>query len=200
MRSQFPLFQSHLDLAHRYWEKLIEPGDWVIDATCGNGVDTLKLCQLALRQGAGKVIGMDIQSDAIKSTSLLLDLHLSEEQHTCVELICRCHSSFPPLCKKESIKLIVYNLGYLPKGNKELTTHLATTLQSVEKALELIEPRGAISITCYPGHDEGKKEEDALLDFARTLPPTEWSVCFHRWLNRIASPSLILIQKAIQTR
>lgn len=200
MRSQFPLFQSHLDLAHRYWEKLIEPGDWIIDATCGNGVDTLKLCQLALRRGEGKVIGIDIQLEAITSTSRLLDLQLSEEQRSGVELICRCHSSFPPHCKQEGIKLIVYNLGYLPKGNKELTTHLATTLQSVGKALELIQPGGAVSITCYPGHDEGKKEEDALLTFAKTLAPTEWSVCFHRWMNRTASPSLLLIQKAIQTR
>jgi hypothetical protein len=200
MRSQFPLFQSHLDLAHSYWEKLIEPGDWVIDATCGNGADTLKICQLALRRGEGKVVGMDIQLAAVESTSRLLDLKLSEEQRTRVELICRCHSSFPSHCKQDTIKLIVYNLGYLPKGNKGLTTHLATTLESVGKALELIQPGGAVSITCYPGHDEGKKEEDALLAFARTLLPTEWSVCFHRWMNRNDSPSLILIQKAIQTR
>ena len=56
-------------------------------------------------------------------------------------------------------KLIVYNLGYLPGSDKLLTTKTSSTLLSVEKALSLIAPNGAISITCYPGHEEGKKEE-----------------------------------------
>jgi hypothetical protein len=196
MRSQFPLFQSHLDLAHSYWERLIAPGDAVIDATCGNGHDTLKLCQLALLHGKGQVTGIDLQKEAIEATTRLLDLHLTQKQRACVALHCRCHASFPPECAADTIKLVVYNLGYLPKGNKELTTNLSTTLQSVEHYLSLIQNGGAVSITCYPGHEEGGREEEALLAFASTLSSNAWSVCFHQWTNRHQAPSLIFIQKA----
>lgn len=198
MRGQFPLFQSHLDLAHRYWEQLVKPGDWVIDATCGNGYDTLKLCQLAIAEGQGKVIALDLQPEAIASTQSLLESRIGVSERSLVELHCQSHTSFPSHCREGSIQLIVYNLGYLPKGNKSLTTTVETTHLSLQQALPLIRNGGAISITCYPGHEEGKKEEAALLSFAAKLPPTEWNVCFHRWMNRADSPSLLLLTRAME--
>ncbi|MCE2982425.1 MAG: rRNA methyltransferase, partial [Parachlamydia sp.] len=61
MHARYPLFQSHLDLAHAYWDKLIRPGHIVIDATCGNGHDTLKLCLCVSPTGqeTGKVFAFD---------------------------------------------------------------------------------------------------------------------------------------------
>src|SRR5262245_56974336 len=70
----FPLFQSHIDLAHSYWKRLLQDGDWAIDATCGAGFDTLKLAEF----GAG-VIGIDIQEEAIRRTEELLKSSLSAE-------------------------------------------------------------------------------------------------------------------------
>ena len=68
-KRHFPIFNSHLNLAHHYWERLLRPGDWAIDATCGNGNDTLKLAQIL---GEGGVIGIDIQQEAINKTEALL--------------------------------------------------------------------------------------------------------------------------------
>ncbi|SPJ31905.1 class I SAM-dependent methyltransferase [Candidatus Protochlamydia amoebophila] len=198
MRATFPLFQSHLDLAHDYWRRILQPNDRVIDATCGNGNDTLKLCQLLLSNGDGKVYAFDNQSDAIDKTKVLLREHLNLDQFKQINFILGCHSKFSDYVLPNTIKLIVYNLGYLPGGDKKKTTLTSTTLLSLQNSLNLIKPGGMICITCYPGHAEGLLEEKALLKFALNLPPMEWSCCYHSWINRRQSPSLLLLQKTCQ--
>ena len=195
MRHNFPLFQSHLDLAHHYWSKLIEIGDTVVDATCGNGHDTLKLCQLALSKDKGKVYAFDIQAEAIAAAKEHLAAHLSNEVQKKIEFQLRSHATFPESLNKQSVKLFVYNLGYLPGGDKAKTTLQDTTLQSLQHAAQLLAPAGAICVTCYPGHAEGAKEQESVLTFAAALPPNEWSCCHHVWTNRTLAPSLLLIQK-----
>src|SRR5690349_11651165 len=160
--SFFPLFSSHIDLAHHYWMQIVKKGDTVIDATCGNGKDTLILARLALDEGQGRLIGLDIQSEALLRTKQLLCEHLSESLMERICLFEQSHVEFPKEIIDRSIRLIVYNLGYLPSGNKAVTTTATTTLISVERALDLLMPGGLLSITCYPGHDQGKKEEEAL--------------------------------------
>jgi hypothetical protein len=193
MNRHFSLFHSHIDLAHHYWEKLLQSGGWTIDATCGNGNDTLKLAEL-LRDKQGGVIGIDVQQEAINKTKELLQLHLSSGEQVRVHLYCQSHSCFPPIAKENSIRLIVYNLGYLPKGNKQMTTLASSTLESVNQAMSLIVPGGAVSITCYPGHEEGKREEEALLKELSNLCPTTWNVCYHTFPNRSMAPTLFILQ------
>jgi hypothetical protein len=194
MQRDFPLFQSHLDLAHAYWKQILQPGDWAIDATCGNGNDTLKLVEI-LGSALGGVIGIDLQQEAIEKTHELLSSKLSKESLGKVHLFTQSHASFPDIALKAPVRLIVYNLGYLPRGDKNLTTLTQTTLESVTRSLERIVPGGAISITCYPGHEEGAKEEIALLKMISSLSSDTWIACHHRFINREKAPSLLLIQK-----
>lgn len=196
-RKQFKLFQTPLDLAHNYWQQLLKPGDCVIDATSGNGHDTLFLAKLILSDEKGHIIALDIQQQAVENTRQLLKDNLKGLPGN-ISTYRQCHSTFPSFLEKESVALIVYNLGYLPGGNKSLTTLSDTTLKSLEAASSLIAPGGAISITCYPGHAAGKPEEELALHFAATLNPQEWSSCHHKWLNRKNAPSLILIQRALK--
>ena len=197
MRSPFALFQSHLDLAQAYWKALVKKGDTVIDATCGNGHDTLKLSQLALSSDKGKVYAFDIQPQAIQSTLHLLKTHLSQEELNRVSLMEHCHSTFPEEICPESVKLCVYNLGYLPGGDKTQTTKTHSTLASLQKMEPLLQRGGAISMTCYPGHAEGEAELQILLQYVQQLSPKEWSCCHHTWENRHKSPTLLLIQKSL---
>lgn len=198
MRPQYPLFQTHLDLVYRYWTQLVLQGDIIVDATCGNGQDTLRLAKLALAESTGKIYAIDIQQKAINLTSKYLKEHLSPEQFSNIIFQTGCHSQFPIEIEPQSVKLIVYNLGYLPGGgNKELTTLTSTTLQSIQQALLLLVSGGAMTITCYPGHEEGELEEGAVLHFLRQLAPEEWNICHHRWINRKKAPSLIVIQKKL---
>lgn len=195
--SKFPLFQSHLDLSHSYWEKLVHKGDIVIDATCGNGHDSLKLAQLALTTDSGNLWAFDIQEQAIKQTFHLLSQSLEPEQVERIRLLQRSHAVFPDDIANESVKLIVYNLGYLPGGNKAITTAVQSTLQSLDAAQKLISPGGAICLTCYPGHAEGAREQDHILDYTRRLHPRTWNITFHQWLNRHQAPALMLLQKTL---
>lgn len=183
--------KSHLELAHSYWRKIVQPQDLVIDATCGNGHDTLLLCQLA---SEGIVHAFDIQIAAINNTKALLQKSLTKSPEVIFHQ--SCHSHFPEEIKPRTVKLIVYNLGYLPGGNKQLTSLCSTTMSSFKAAQELVCQGGMISITCYPGHEEGQREEIELLRYCEQLPPHLWNCCYHRWPNRHLAPSLLLIQLA----
>jgi SAM-dependent methyltransferase len=190
---KFPLFQSHLDLAHSYWQRLLSPTDTVIDATCGNGQDTLTLAKLC---SEGTLYAIDILPRAIELSTAYLCQNLTAEQMKRIRLIQGCHSHFPAVIQPATVKLIVYNLGYLPGGgNKNLTTMVDSTLLSFQNALPLIQNGGAISIALYPGHPEGLREQEKILLFVRELSPKIWNICHHQWPNRVNSPSLLLIQK-----
>lgn len=167
--------KNHLDLAHFYWKKTVSEHDTVIDATCGNGYDTLFLAELNV-----KIIAYDIQLEAIEATRTKVPHALFRHQS---------HAQF----EESEAALIVYNLGYLPGGDKNLTTRCSTTLQSLQYAVQIATK--ALSITCYPGHDEGAKEEKMVIDFAATLNPKIWHVCYHQWLNRHKSPSLLWLSR-----
>lgn len=89
-----------------------------------------------------------------------------------------------------ALKLVVYNLGYLPQSDHTITTCVKTTLASVNLASQLVLPGGAISITCYPGHEEGAREEQALLSWVQTL---DWKIFYYVW--RPKSPTLLWLKK-----
>lgn len=175
-------FSPHIQTAHSYWKGHLQATDTAVDMTCGNGHDTLYLCELLPH---GSVIGFDIQRQAIEKTRELT------KDCSNVRLI---HGSHTGVDQVSSPRLVVYNLGYLPGGDKSVVTRVESTLESLEKALKILAPDGAISITCYPGHEEGEREEREILKFLQTLPSHRWTVCYHRWINRLKSPTLLWIK------
>lgn len=179
-----PRYQRHLEAAHRAWEKYRHAAI-AIDATCGNGYDTLFLAELELKE----LYALDLNAQAIEATKK----RVSPSPH--VHFFCQSHVQFPRQIEHGSVDLIVYNLGYLPGGDKTATTLATTTLKSLNEAKLLLKPGGLISVTCYPGHPEGEVEETALVAWAKTLDPRVWNVQFHQWINREKSPSLLLIEK-----
>lgn len=179
---------SHLEIAHLAMGKALESSSIVIDATCGNGNDALYILK---HFKPSTLYCFDVQKHAIDSTKSLFkesDLDLKN-----VHFINDCHSKLDEYIK-ESPSLIIYNLGYLPKSDKIIKTKKTTTLISIEKALLLIKPYGLISITCYPGHAEGKEEEDAIFNMIKNLSNDQWSIYSYKALYEKA-PSLIFISK-----
>lgn len=179
------------DFAHEIWEQFVKKGDTLIDATIGNGHDTLFLAKLL--NGQGKIFGYDIQKQAINNTKLLLQTELSEKEGAIVTLYHQSHENF---YEKEA-KLIVYNLGYLPRGDKNLTTNVETTIKSLKSALKILQNGGLISILCYVGHPMGKKEFDALNTFFNTIPKN-FILTEHHWINRLNAPVLFLVQNDLR--
>lgn len=183
------MIACHLELAHRYWRSFLQPADFVIDATCGNGYDSLVLAKMS----KGNLLCIDVQKSAISTTKDRLKKHLPYTHFKKISYLLGCHSFFPPVPDKP--RLIVYNLGYLPGGNKKITTTAKTTLKSLEASLTLLKPDGALSIICYSGHTEGEKEKGSILDFSKSLSKSHFRVCHHEWINKLKAPSLLLIQK-----
>ena len=180
--------KPHLSFAHNSWEKCVAPGDTVIDATVGNGHDTIFLVQLL--KGQGRLIGYDIQPQALAQTQKRLAGLLDPSWRDIVELREQSHARL----SETGIKLIVYNLGYLPGGDKTITTQTESSVLSIQSALSCLSPEGSISITCYPGHAEGALEQAAITEFLKTLPTDQWNVCHHAWINRPLSPTWIWLQ------
>ncbi|KAH9288529.1 hypothetical protein KI387_032646, partial [Taxus chinensis] len=66
------------DVAHVVWRHVVRRGDFVIDATCGNGHDTLALAKMVCEESRmGLVYAMDLQQSALQNTSVLLDCTLT---------------------------------------------------------------------------------------------------------------------------
>ena len=167
-------------LAADILRRAIEPGDTVIDATMGNGYDTLLLCQLVGEQG--KVYAFDVQPQAVENTrKRLAEAGLLDR----AELFCLGHEHISANVK-EPVSAVVFNLGWLPGGDHSITTRWETTRQAVNSAMELLKPRGVLVICAYPGHAEGDRERQALTDMLSSLPPQQYNVLWHRFIN--ASP------------
>ncbi|MBN2478755.1 MAG: class I SAM-dependent methyltransferase [Parachlamydiales bacterium] len=183
----------HLQKAHSYWKLFLKPDDIAIDATCGNGHDSLVLKNILK---AGILYGFDIQKSAIENTEKLLKENLSSEDFQNIFLHESSHEDFSKYIKNK-VNLVTYNLGYLPGFSKSVTTKVDSTLKSINSALSILNNKGAISIISYPGHEEGEKEEIALLQFLKTLDRKAFSVCYHKWLNKEKAPSFFWIEKLL---
>ncbi|NGX34995.1 MAG: hypothetical protein K1060chlam1_01361 [Candidatus Anoxychlamydiales bacterium] len=193
MKRQKP---PHLDLSKNYWKNFLDKSDIAIDATLGNGFDTLYLAKILIEPAntKGKIICFDIQKKAIESSKLLLKENLKKESFKNISLLNKSHED---LTKHVTIKanLIVYNLGYLPGSDKKITTKSKTTISSIESAFKLLAKKGAISIISYPGHFEGEKEEIALIEYLKKIDKKEYNVLHFRWLNKEKAPSFFWIEK-----
>ena len=115
----------------------------------------------------GHIFGFDIQDIAINNTKKLLD----ENNINNYTLFNCSHDLILEKLNvyKGKISFIVYNLGYLPNGNKDITTNYESTISSIKGSLKLLNKKGIIVITVYPGHDEGKIESEKIREFLKTI-------------------------------
>ena len=188
--------KSHIELAHDTWGKILQPGDHAIDATCGNGKDTLALAQILFsRSPTSSLLGIDIQKCALERTHAYLSAHLPAAALERLFLFQQSHVSFPPLAHQLPIRLIVYNLGYLPLGDKSLTTLTESTLESLRAAQSLLLPGGTISLLFYPGHPEGLREYAILSQHIEGLTPHLWATKWHRSPSSDRAPVLLFLEK-----
>ena len=90
----------------------------------------------------------------------------------------------------------MYNLGFLPGGDKEITTLHNTSLESIKEGLKILNSGGLMTICIYRGHYEGKIEESCILEYLKNLPKNKFGVMVQSYLNREdISPLLVVIEK-----
>lgn len=144
-------------------DQKIKNGSVVVDATMGNGNDTLFLCQQVLPKG--KIYAFDIQEVALKRTlKLLKDHHYNAETVANIHCIKDSHENFDQYIS-ESVDVFMYNLGYLPGSDQSIITNPESTIKSLKSALSLLKVGGIISIIVYYGHPGGSREKEALENF-----------------------------------
>lgn len=151
---------SLVEKAHELIAARLRPGGVAIDATVGNGYDTLFL----LRRVApnGRVYGFDIQPFALASAQTKIkEPALSD----CLTLIEDSHAGMAeriPRADHGSVSAVMFNLGYLPGGDKTVKTQAESTLAALTAASRLLAPEGIITIVAYPGHDGGGRETEQV--------------------------------------
>ncbi|GKV29402.1 hypothetical protein SLEP1_g38335 [Rubroshorea leprosula] len=184
-------------LTCRVWKHVVQKGDTVIDATCGNGYDTLEMLKLvADDSGRGCVYGMDIQTEALGNTSSLLDGTVNQKERELVKLFTICHSRMEEVIPANTyVRLVAFNLGYLPGGDKGIITMSTTTLLALEAAKKILMPGGLISLVVYIGHPGGREELETVEAFASRLPVEDWICCKFQMLNRPLAPLLVFMFK-----
>ena len=188
-----------MGIARKWAEELhaqvLETGDRAIDATMGNGYDTLRLCSLV--GDTGRVYAFDVQPEAIESTRAKLEEAGVDRR---AELILSGHQNVKEYIKEE-IHLAVFNLGWLPGIEHAIRTRSETTLQAVNACLDLLAPGGVLTVCIYPGHEEGREELADLLSWAEGLDPLRYDAVVRRYLNQpLDPPVLIAVKKAEKVR
>lgn len=181
----------------RVWKHVVQKGDTVVDATCGNGYDTLAMLKMvADGSGRGCVYGMDIQKDALENTSSLLNESVNPIEKELVKLFTICHSRMEEVVPKSTtLRLVAFNLGYLPGGDKEVTTTSATTILALQTATRILASGGLISLVVYVGHPGGRDELETIQAFASELSVEDWVCSEFQMLNRPLAPVLIFLFK-----
>lgn len=178
-----------LDLEKKLLSPHVKEGGIAIDFTMGNGHDTLWLSQMVGPNG--RVFSFDIQKAALENTASLL----KQNGVTNAELILDSHSNVKQYVN-EKICAGMFNLGYLPGGDKRITTKHETTLEAIVSATELLERGGAILIAVYPGHEEGTVE-GSMIEQLLTYCDRKVLCCSKlRIVNSPTSPFFFLIEKS----
>ena len=171
------------ELVKLFWNEYIDNGSVAVDMTVGNGCDTVYLSE-----HCGKVYGFDIQEEAISKTKE----KLSKDN---VKLICDSHENVKKYVKEE-VDLLVFNLGYLPHGNENITTHKESTLKAIRESLDILKVNGLLSIVIYWGHEEGKKEREGIKEFVKELDSHYYHAAYMSFPNQDkCPPEIILVTK-----
>ncbi len=163
--------------AHDYLSRQLRPGDWALDATAGNGHDSLYMAKQIGPKG--HLIAIDIQPAAIRTTRRRLQAADCCDQ---TELLVADHSqALPSLCVQypQTFRAIIFNLGYLPGSDKRIQTQAHSTVRALDAAKGLLISDGLLLVTAYRGHVGGPAEASCIADWMQNLHAQAWSVKRH---------------------
>lgn len=175
-----------LHLAKKFVQKALTKDGIAIDATAGNGYDTLFLAQLVGQDG--QVYAFDIQEKAIQDTAAKLKQHGFYN----VDLIKDGHQNMDQHIKG-TVDAVMFNLGYMPGGDHALITQPENTVLGVKKALNLIKPAGIITIIVYTGHLGGLEEKEALEEMLFDLDQKDYELFEGNYPNQINNPPILYV-------
>jgi predicted methyltransferase len=174
--------------AHREVAAVLRSGELAVDATAGNGHDTVFLAE---RVGpAGRVLAFDIQAAAIEATRARLAAAGLAER---VGLVLGSHGDLAEHVAPGTVAAAMFNLGYFPGGDHGVITRRAETLRALDAALLALRPGGILTVVCYPGHPGGEEESEAVVDWSAALDPLSFAVAVFRHAGTV-KPAPFLVR------
>lgn len=171
--------------SHELFKLQVKTGGIYVDATMGNGHDTLFLCEMA--EETGKVTAFDIQAQALEETKKLLKKAGLEER---AELHLDSHTNMDSYLGEETADGIYFNFGYLPKGDHRLATKADTSVEAIEKGLKILKTGGVMALCIYSGGDTGFEERDCILEYLKNLDDKKYIVIVNSYYNRRKNPPI----------
>jgi predicted methyltransferase len=181
------------ELAHAAVRTVLQPGEVAIDATAGNGHDTRFLAELVGPNGL--VFALDIQPVALANTAALVR-YLDN-----VTLLQRDHAEMCDAIAREhhgKVAAVMFNLGYLPGGEKAIVTQIDSTVRAITAAIELLRVGGVLSVLAYTGHTGGAEEASAIARLLGELSPANFEVQEYRGeRDSVSPPHLFVVHKRL---
>lgn len=173
------------ELVHQFLAEKIQEGDLCLDATAGNGHDTVFLCEQVGE--TGQVLAFDIQELAVEHTKKRLqERKFADRAQVYLDSHCNMHQ----YVKEQTVSCITFNLGYLPGGNHGVATRADTTIKALEISLRLLKKSGVISLVIYSGGDTGFEEKQAVLAWLKQLDEKKYLVLLGSYYNRPNHPPI----------
>lgn len=169
-------------MAHRLVRERLGAGGRAVDATAGNGHDTVFLAECVGL--SGQVHAFDIQEEAIERTRRVTAGHPQVVFHA------RGHEEMESALDAP-VQAVMFNLGYLPSGDRAVTTRPGTTVTALEGAARLLAPGGILTVVAYLGHPGGEEECDAVRRWISKLDSRRFPAIEYRFANRPNSPPIM---------
>ncbi len=174
-----------LSLVHDTLARFIQPGYFCIDATAGNGRDTVFLCELT--GSSGRVLAFDIQEEAVRRSRERLD---DGGWSDVARVVCDSHANMQCYAEPGSVDCIVFNLGWLPGGDHSIFTHADSTIAAIEAGMKLLRKGGLMCVSMYYGGASGYEERDALMEYWKTIDSNHFTVLVTQFANRSGDPPI----------
>ena len=177
-----------LELHKFFIRNHLREGDIAVDFTMGNGHDTEFLSKTVGK--TGHVYAFDIQRQAVDSTAKHLIEAGCPQNYT---LICDSHE-FVKKYVPTPFRAGMFNLGWLPGGDKSITTLRKSTMPAIRDAIELMDRDAILNVAVYPGHEEGDAEGKMICEYLAGL--SRYRVCCTKVkiLNSPTSPYFLVIE------
>jgi hypothetical protein len=117
----------------------------------------------------------------------------------CLTLIHASHADMNQKIPEQyhgKIRTIMFNLGYLPGGDKSVITLTDSTLTALTVASRILANNGVITLLAYPGHQGGDLETDQVRNWCEQLDTKQFEVnAFYSTEHKDSAPILFIIRK-----
>lgn len=189
------VLSNSIQVVHCLLKEVLSDAQIIVDATAGNGYDTLFLAQNA--SSKAHIYAFDIQKKAIMNAKerILNNEHSLKVPLDKIQFICDSHEKIDEYVQNP-IDVIIFNLGYLPGGSHEFTTKNEITMRTIKKCVSKLKINGHLAIVMYPGHQEGLKEYQAIELWTKNLAKNLFTVGWYKMINHnLNAPTLCWIEK-----